>query len=421
MYVQDAVRSLRIEYPTGSGIDDVSFIEGDNFGVDEYAGARDGISFWLHIDDIDKLDTEYGYFYFGNEDTPVIFKWNIKTFYDGGALDTGWNQLFLRFKAYDDIEYTNSADPTAPDVRIPDTIDWKTMGINFRGTGDAFNMRLDGFRIVKNHFLDACYADLGLYLVQRDFLSGSLSELSFNRGTIEFFLRPDYDPAGRAWFNVVKQRNLFAMSNLAQDFIGAFIYNNSLVTYFGNLNDNFTYFETPIADYWERDEVVHFAFTWSNTGTAIESDGSTFRTYIYGELQSKVFDTWEVNENNKVNFTLGGKAPFAVSQHYPSEISSIDGVVSELKLHNYCKTNFDATIEDVNYDETNLIHPSQFVEISKDNLTFYKVGDTSLPLFWDDVPADTTVPLYVRTVLPRSLTGKELRTAGIIVSWDVGV
>ncbi len=47
MYVKDSVRSLRIEYPTGSGIDDVSFIEGDNFGMDVTAGMRDGVSLSL--------------------------------------------------------------------------------------------------------------------------------------------------------------------------------------------------------------------------------------------------------------------------------------------------------------------------------------------------------------------------------------
>ena len=421
MYVKNARRSLKISYPTSSGVDDVSFIEGDNFGVDSYAGMRDGVTFWIHIDDINNLDITYGYFYFGNIDTPVKYKWNISTLHTNGDLNSGWNQMFLRFMDYDEIEYTPSIDFTAVDVRIPETIDWKTIGVNFRGVGNSFNMRIDGFEIFKNHFRDECFDDTGLYLIQRDVMTAHISELSLSKGTIEFFMRPDYDPNGLGDFNSLKNRSLFVMSNVAQDFLGATIVDENLVVYFGNLNDDLLIFETEITGYWNIRDVVHIAITWSNNGTEISSDGSTVRVYVYGELQSKMFDTWDVNDDKKINFYLGGRPPFSIVQNYGAEISSIDAVVGHLRLYNYCKTNFDDTIYNVNINPEPLTDPSQFVEISKDNLTFYKVGDPNLPLFWENVSSNMVVPIYVRTVLPRTLTGKELRTANIIAYWDVGV
>jgi hypothetical protein len=194
-----------------------------------------------------------------------------------------------------------------------------------------------------------------------------------------------------------------------------------LNVYYGNLNGSLYIYEHDITDYWERDDVVHVAITWSNNGSEISSDGSTLRLYLYGQLQAKVFDTWNVNDGKKVNFYLGGKIPFVVAQNYGVEVSSIDSVVSDLRMYNYCKTDFNDTLFNVDSEEGDLIHPSELIELSKDNLTFYKVGDINLPLYWDDVAADVTVPLYVRTSLPRGLTGRELRTAGIIVQWDVGV
>ena len=92
------------------------------------------------------------------------------------------------------------------------------------------------------------------------------------------------------------------------------------------------------------------------------------------------------------------------------------------KVHNYCKTDFSSSIAlDPESDKAFLDQPSTFVEISKDNLTFHKVGDAELPFVFEKVSPAEKVPIYVRTNIPKRLTGKEKRTAGIIASWDIGV
>ena len=67
-----------------------------------------------------------------------------------------------------------------------------------------------------------------------------------------------------------------------------------------------------------------------------------------------------------------------------------------------------------------MINPSEMLEIS-DNVTYYKVGAPELPLFFEKVSPGTTIPIYVRSIVPKGLTGKEKRTSGIVASWEIGV
>jgi hypothetical protein len=71
---------------------------------------------------------------------------------------------------------------------------------------------------------------------------------------------------------------------------------------------------------------------------------------------------------------------------------------------------------------TGLLKPNDFIAISKDNVTFHKVGSSELPFFFEEVPADSSIPIWVRVNVPRfGLTGKEKRTAEVLASWDIGV
>jgi hypothetical protein len=420
MNVVESKRSLRIDYPASSGIEDVSFVEGDYFGNDEDLGMRDGIFFWMKVDNVENLDTDYGYFYLGNEDTPVKYMWNISTINLNGGISNGWNGVFLRFKSYDDVEYSNSASPNEPDVRIPSSINFKTIGMRFRGKGNPIVINLDGFKLMKNRFLDSCYMDSGLYLVKNDCLSANIGGLTLSRGTIEFFIRPDFNTDGSGYFNDYFQRSLFVMKSLANDYFGAYVFDNDLNIYFGNINDDLRIFRVPIDDFWVADEVVHIGVVYSNNGTAISSDGSTIRVYVYGALQGTCYDTWEIGDDKKVGFFLGGKPPFSVAQKNYAQTYSIDSVVSELKIYNVCKTEFDSSISDI-YSNYVKSKPSDLIQISKDNITFYSLGDANLPLFWENVPNNYSVPVYVRTNLPIKMTGNEVRTSELVVYWDIGV
>ena len=137
----------------------------------------------------------------------------------------------------------------------------------------------------------------------------------------------------------------------------------------------------------------------------------------------KVTDTWSVNDNKHFNFVFGGKGPLALKVAQTQETGSVDGVVSNFKMYNYCKTDFRKSMAGIEDVADNLIKPSSLIEISKsgNNLTFHKVRDPELPFKFEAVLPGATVPIYVRTVLPDNLSGYENRTAGLIVYWDLGV
>ena len=166
------------------------------------------------------------------------------------------------------------------------------------------------------------------------------------------------------------------------------------------------------------------AFVFSNDGTAIDTDGSTIRVYVNNQLMGKHFQKWAVTDNKHFNFSLGGQGMLTLkASGFDPNSSSVDGVVSRLKIHNYCKLDYSDSMPD--YGGTTarrILKPDQFIAISKDNVTYHKVGSPELPFFFDDVPAGETIPIWVIVNVPRfGITGRELRTAGVLGSWDIGV
>jgi hypothetical protein len=378
------------------------------------------LNFNIYISDINKLDTEFGYFFFGNSDEGKQYRWNISTFYDAGVLGTGWNTLFLKFYAADDFIFEEPSDPEEPDPGVVSNTEFKTLGMIYRGKGQAITINLDGFKILRNTFQDNAYLDTGLYLHGDESLTTALGKFDITKGAVEFFLRPDYDTTGADTFFEFKQRNLFCFTSTANDMLGAVIFGNELGIYFGNLTESTNILWIPITGVWAADDTIHLAFVFSNDGTGMDNS-DTIRVYINNSLIGFITNTWSVYDRRHFRFVLGGKAPYTINAENSVPGSSIDAVVSDLKIHNYCKVDFSDSLEGATGEVAQLVVPSQLIELSRDNLTFYNVDSGQLPLVFEEVAADAEVTVYVRSVIPKGLTGSEKRTAGIIASWDVGV
>jgi hypothetical protein len=421
--VYNSISALKIEYPASTAADTISFVEGDDFGVDSIASWRDGFSFRFRIDDVDNLDRSYGYFYFGGYDSsstanPVIYKWYLSTI--SGSLNTGWNQLFLRPKMADEIEYTEQ-ETTDTDFRSINTVTLGTIGMVFKGVGNSLTMHLDGFEIERNTFHDYSAHDVGCYLTENDYITAPIGECSLSRGTIEFWIRPDYDYNSFDYYNVARNRSMFSFNNNTNDIFGLMVTSNGLEIYHGNINDILNVQSISGLGISILDTMFHLGIVFSNDGTQIDSDGSTIRIYINNTLIFKTTDTWEVGDNKHFSFIFGGRGSLSVKSGGYVETSSADAVISDLKIYNYCKKDFLESALDNEDAADKLIKPSNFIEISKDNLTYYSVGDMALPLTFSGIDADVNVPVYVRTNLPTGLTGKESRTSGLLIYWDVSV
>ena len=424
-------RSLRIDYPASSGIEHVRNIEGDNLGIDIVTSWRDGCGFYWYIDDIDNIDLTYGYIYLGGYDdtetqNKINYIWNLASI--SGSLQSGWNSLSLSFLYADAIDYVLPADEGTLDVRRLYSVLWSRMGIVFRGKGNPIGMNFDGFRIARNHFGHSSVFDYGLYLHANDMLKVGVGGIDFSGCTIEFFVRPDWDWSSRDVLNDYKCRSLFHFSNTDNDVLGAIVTTEGLELYYGNITENLNAF--TILDSSEVvdsiiDTIFHIAFVFSNDGSGMSDDNSTIRVYINNVLVAKSTDVWSIKDTKHFNFIFGGQGLlFHRMVGTISDVSAVDAVISNLKIFNYCKTNFDDSLnnnEDLENVGGSLIQPCELIEISSDNVTFHKIGSVGLPFVFREIEAGTSIPIYVRTNIPKKLIGKEKRTAGVVGSWDIGV
>jgi len=418
----NSIRSIEIDYPAITQLDIISFIEGDDFGTDAIASWRDGLGFVMDIEGSENIDLNNSYFFLGGYDSTankneVVYKWYMSTI--SGAIDDVSKPLLLRFKLADTVDYTKSSNPADSDTRIVSNLLLKKLGVALKGTGAGpIKMFLDGFKIQRNHFLDGLYEGTGLYLTADDFFTAPLSEFRMSSGALSFWTRLDYNFLGRDNYGVFKNRVLFHFNNVHNDVFGCQISKYGLEFYVGNLNDNLNTLSIS-GDGFPVDSMFHVGVVFSNNGKNIDNDGSTIRVYLNGQCYAKLTETWEYKDGKSFNFIIGGNGIMA--NRIGLSGGSADAVIGSLKLYNYCKTDFASDLYATSEDQIDICKASDLIEISKDNVTFYKVGSSELPFKFDLVQDGATVPIFVRSILPHNLTGAESRTAGIIVQWDVGV
>jgi hypothetical protein len=417
VFSPDTDRSIKIEYtggPTSSGADEVSFIEGTSLGTDAHMSEMDLLSIDLYIPDVTKL-AEYGSVTFGDYTGLRYHSWDLSTTVSG--FSNGWNLLKLKFKDAD-IKMTNEGLATyyAGDVTALNNyqdLELKSFKFAFRGRGDPFTIYLDNLRIERNAFYDTVKFGKGLYLSNNEYVSFPLSEFDPHQGSLEFWLKPDYNYYGVDNFYTYHSRTLFCFSNIANDLFGLFILmGRGLAIVTGSSNYVVTQYAERSSSIWfDAGDVVHIGFVWSNDGTAIDSFGTTIRLYLNNELIGRSYNTWDIRDTKTSRLLLGGAVSEKAASFYPT---SFWAVIDNLKVYNYCKTDFsDKDIEDI--DSIDVRAPNSFLEISDDGINFYDRNSANLPLFYKDVPPGESRTVWVRTNIPRNLTGAEKRTAELII------
>jgi hypothetical protein len=307
-------KSLKISYPTSSGIDTISFIEGDDFGEDVYYSPKDGLSFWWRIEDINKMNTAFGDITFGilNDAEIIYYQWRVSNL----NLKDGWNLIKLKFEDYDTTSPLK--DLYSLYGFLDEKLDFRTNGkkfksfrIRYRGKGQSFNMNIDDLKIERNRFEDSVKFGKGLCLTGQDFLETPLSGITLEKGAIEFYLKLYCDTYGRDIFGQMNSRTLFTLTNNANDIIALNIKSgNWLEVVAGQIRKNLVLFNIeesnlPLSAFIERDEIVHFGLVWDNNGEFTD-DRSTLRFYINGALIVGSKIQWPVLDTKSINFRIGG-------------------------------------------------------------------------------------------------------------------
>ena len=426
--VEMSIFPVKIEYPASFVVDTFALRVADTFGIDEHLSWRDGFNFRLNVDNIDNLDLSYGYFFIKGKDgtsqhAPLEYRWYFTTYSGLGLFKSGWFNAFLQFKYADEIIYDIKARTTrGENPLVLDEAEFNGVGMVFRGKGSPITMYFDGSFYARNHFESYTKFGQGLCLKGNDILTSPIGEFSPNYGTIEFWFRPDYNFSGVDYVDRFKHRSVFYFGNSSGDTFGMSVGSAGLIIYYGNKNDLRAFALSGLSII-EVDTLMHIGVVYSANGLAT-GDFSTIKVFINNQLVGIHFNTWEVLDSKLYKFTLGGQGMLALKESDVSfYASAVDGVVSDLKIYNYCKVDFLRSLMKLEGDERadQLIKPSKLIEISRDNLTFYKVGAAPLPFIFKQVPPGGIIPIYYRTVLPKELTGAEKRTSAILASWDIGV
>lgn len=411
--------SLEVNYPTSSGIDMVSFIEGDDFGVDDYFFEKDVLSFLWYIDNVNNLDSGFGAFYFGllYSDNPVYSVWNIENL----NLVSGWNRIKLKFDEYDSIEpsdtygFNNSLDASLDFSSVI----LRSFRIRYRGVGNSLIMNFDDLKIQRNYFEDDVKFGKGLCLTDHDYLAIPSSDISLRCGTVEFWLKPYYNHEGYDVFGNAFSRNLFTLSNNSNDIISLGITSSSWFEIgFGNALTKYYSIEKARNDivvdggYFERNDVIHIALVWGHNGSYMDN-GDTIRFYLNGVLLLVSKYTWEVSDTKSSSLIFGGSS---ASIAYNSD-SYGGGIFDNIKVYNYCKTEFNINRIDVYGDLPT--EPNDFIQISSDGINFYDNSDGVLPFVFEDILPGEKVPIYIRTNKDDGFRNSAKKTGNLIIDWVV--
>lgn len=415
--VKTGRRSLKISYPTSSGSDIVNFIEGDDFGTDDYFTAKDFLHFWWYLPDINKIDTSFGDVSFGdmNSADAAYYTWSINNM----NLISGWNEVKLKFEDADSVypvqsiyqELSNFFDNSMDFAKK----DCKSIQLRYRGIGASFNMYIDGFEIVRNVFDDDVAYGKGLCLTGYDYLDIPISNATVSKGAIEFWVKPYTDFYGRDKFENFNSRTFFTLINNNNNIVSLGIKSGKwLELIVGHSRKNLNLLDIdpinlPSFTIFDINDVVHIGVVWSHDGTDMDNDDTT-RLYINGELICINKTQWDIADSKISILRLGGcTAGSALNQDtYGSAI------FDNIKIYNYCKTDFNINYEGIDKDIR--YTPNDFLEISKDNITFYDVTSSGLPFIFDKVPAGDSRTIYVRANKNDNFKQSK-NTANLIVDW----
>lgn len=451
------LRSTRIRYAPSASSSAVIVLDGVDANNDPLFSERDFFQFYLKINDVSLLDLTTGRIRLGNS-KEVYYEWLLS---DLPPLVSGWNKIKLRFLSaadrslkpfqgganYDpefgdsrvdfitgDIDVTTSVDGTTSS-RVIESPGIRFFELVFQGTGgaDELQLTLDDFQFVRNHFEDECQFGTSLYLNNSETLTLPLEGMDLATGTVEFWIQPDWDTAGRISRGIssIVIPAIFRIIRPDGKFLSLFYRPGTGFTTMIYDGSQLLQFESSFPAYrFERYETFHFALAWDVRGRA-SREGATLAMYVNGQPIYGSQIPWRALRESGASVIIGGELGqrFAANPHNVTALTftpvptlpakntaSTWALLENLKIYNYAKWDFS---DRVNSNLTTLqsLTPSQLIELSLDGTTFEQTGSDNLPLVVEDVPPNGEVTVFVRTILPSNLPRDISRDASLLVRW----
>jgi hypothetical protein len=449
--------STRILYAANADAITKVTADGWDGNNDSVWSKRDFFSLWVYINDASLLDTSYGNFKLGN-DSETYYRWDFKSM----GLQTGWNELKLQFRTADftspvefqpGFQYSSNTgeskvDFMTGDVVVTTNVDGsfsqrvvQSPGIRFfemelRGTKGAAELEiiLDDFRFIRNRYDDVCKFLPSLYLNNSEAFTIFLEGLDIASGTVEFWFQPDWDSGGRLAEDRSIIAAIFRIMRPDGKFLSLFYRPDQGFIPMIYDGKNLYQFVTNVSQYrFEKFDTMHVALVWDAERRVRSStaDNASLALFINGKPVFGTDETWDAVREGGASVVMGGEVGqrfaatpdnstallFTAVPTQPSKnTASSWALLENLKIYNYPKTDF-SDIYDEDLERIQLVNPSEMLEISIDGVNFVGVGSAELPLTVQDVPAGGSVTVYIRTIIPRNLTGDEKRDASLMVRW----
>jgi len=452
--------ATKIIYAAGADVPTAITADGWDGNNDADWSARDFFTIWVFINDVSLLDTSFGNFKLGN-DADTFYRWDFR----GLTLQSGWQQLDLQFSAADDksaipfkpgFQYDtftgeSDVDFTTADVEVSTSVDGtfsqrvvqspgiRFFEIEFRGTKGASDLEivLDDFRFIRNRFDDKCRFAPSLYLNNSEAFTIFLEGLDLSTGTVEFWFQPDWDTSGLIQKERAVIPSLFKIMRPDGKFLSLFYRPNQGFVPMIFDGEQSLQFVTSVGEYrFEKFETFHVALVWDaeRRVSGPEGQNASLAFYINGRAVYGSDILWDAVREGGATIMMGGEVgqklaatpDNATSQVFTPTVTqpadntaSSWGVIENLKMYNYPKTQFD-DINSPDIERTQLLTPSEMIEIAISGTgPFVGVGSADLPLSVLNVPAGGDVTVYIRTIIPRKefLTGDEQRDASLLVRW----
>ncbi len=432
LLVKTGSRSLQVDYPTGTGMDYLSFRECDNFPEDTLWLEKDFLSFWWYIDNINNFDVNYGGIGFGNinKTTPVVrpssannvfsYGWRIEDI----ELKSGWNKIMLQFSECYELmpeDTRNYFNYRHPFTNIRNKF-MKSFIIFYKGTGQGpIKMCIDDLHIQRCLYEEPVNKEHALCLSFNEFAEINLSNLDIEKGTISFWAKMYNDSAGTNLYGESTSRTLFSITSSDNDII---LLGIKFGTWFEfGVGDSFRdYISFALEDgdlvsdggYIKYDEPFHITVMWNNDGRGM-SNKDTFRLYLNGDLYWSSKQTWDINVFNAPKLVLGGGSPETALRN----LSEGSAIFESLKVYNYCIEGSDYNIS--NIIASNKINPNDYVYLSIDNVNFYGRYDTGLPITVSGILPGEKVEVFIKSVKTKDFKNLTKKTADLLVDWVVAV
>lgn len=395
--------SIAVDYPaaTGPAAEDLEWTQ--SLGIDHHLAKRDMLRVRFYVSDVSQMDVSSAYFMLGRNTTednggfsPLegtekdlvnYFRWNVSEIQT--TIQTGWNDVYLPFTdnfETGDTHFTlnNLLSLTSQSISSRSRIRW--FRFHFAGIAGnaAFRVNIGDISIERGDYSPAKFGN-GLYLVEEDYAKFPLNNFNPIEGSIEFYLNPDWSKTPTCLScEDPREHTIFRIFNSDGYHLSLFMTGKGLRLY---LSEGTKYFflTDNVLEHIHVGQNTHIGVTWRLSAGPLEAALSIYINNVLSSMfEAEALAGVAFKKNPAAVLVLGGRAWDGVTSR---RVSSVDGVIDNLRVYNYAVYDFSHSLE----------NEAPLVPVRADELIEISVNGTD---FWGSSAQGHGLPIPVQAVQP---------------------